>query len=185
MVGPDLSSVGNRKDRTWLLQSILEPSRQMAPEYLPRTIVLNDGRTFTGIRLRSYTHETIRDTHGQNLTFNRDDIESMVESTVSFMPAGIVNSLTIRELRDLMAFLENRNTSVAVSQTPQAGDSSPVSLSNVRVQSRLIVKMGGRGSCRADDRGKLTARQEPRPPENQPSMCYHRNPRLHPNVLRQ
>jgi putative membrane-bound dehydrogenase-like protein len=113
VVGPDLSGVRNRNDRTWLLQSILEPSWQMAPEYSPRTIVLNDGRTFTGIRLRSYTHETIRDTHGQNLTFNRDDIESMAESTVSFMPGGIANSLTIRELRDLMAFLERRDDSVA------------------------------------------------------------------------
>ena len=107
MVGPDLSGLSHRKDRMWLLQSILEPSRQIAPEYMPRTIVLNDGRTFTGIRLRSYTHETIRDTNGQNRTFDRNDIESMIESTVSFMPTGLVNSLTNRELRDLVEFLES------------------------------------------------------------------------------
>ncbi len=106
VVGPDLSRVNTRRDRPWLLQSILEPGRQMAPEYQPRTIVLNDGRTFTGIRLRSYTHETIRDNNGQNRTFDRNDIESMVESTVSFMPIGIVTSLTNRELRDLICFLE-------------------------------------------------------------------------------
>ncbi|MEO2028039.1 MAG: PVC-type heme-binding CxxCH protein [Fuerstiella sp.] len=106
VVGPDLSGVNNRKDRTWLLQSILEPSRQMAPEYQPRTIILNDGRTFTGIRLRSSTKEAMRDVNGQNRTFDRNDIESMVESTVSFMPTGVVNSLTNRELRDLIAFLE-------------------------------------------------------------------------------
>ena len=79
----------------------------MAPEYQTRTIVLNDGRTYTGIRLRSYTHETIRDTNGQSRTFDRNDIESMVESMVSFMPTGVVNSLTNRELRDLIAFLES------------------------------------------------------------------------------
>ncbi len=106
VVGPDLSGVNNREDRTWLLQSILEPSRQMAPEYLPRTIILKDGRTFTGIRLRSSTKEAMRDANGQNRTFDRNDIESMVESTVSFMPTGVVNSLTNRELRDLIAFLE-------------------------------------------------------------------------------
>ena len=105
-MGPDLSGVNNRKDRTWLLQSILEPSRQMAPEYLPRMIILNDGRTFTGIRLRSSTHEAMRDANGQNRTFNRNNIESMVESTVSFMPTGVVKSLTNRELRDLIVFLE-------------------------------------------------------------------------------
>ncbi|GEM_PF-6243911 len=78
----------------------------MAPEYQPRTIILNDGRTFTGIRLRSSTKEAMRDVNGQNRTFDRNDIESMVESTVSFMPTGVVNSLTNRELRDLIAFLE-------------------------------------------------------------------------------
>lgn len=107
VVGPDLSALSNRKDRQWLLQSILEPSRQMAPEYQPRTIVLTNGQTFTGIRLRSSTREAMRDANGQNRTFNRDDIESMIESPVSFMPKGVVNSLTIRELRDLIAFLES------------------------------------------------------------------------------
>ena len=106
VVGPDLSGVNNRKDRKWLVQSILEPSRQMAPEYQPRTIILNDGRTFTGIRLRSSTKEAMRDANGQNRTFDRNDIESMIESTVSFMPTGVVNSLTNRELRDLIVFLE-------------------------------------------------------------------------------
>lgn len=108
VVGPDLSRVGQRKDRVWLLKSILEPSHQMAPEFMPRTIVLKDGRAFTGIRLRSYTHETIRDTRGQNRTFHRDEIESIAESTVSFMPADILNTLTNREIRDLMEFLETR-----------------------------------------------------------------------------
>ncbi len=106
VVGPDLSSVSQRKDRKWLLQSLLEPSRQMAPEYQPRIIVLKDGRTFTGIRLRSYTKEAIRDSNGQNRVFDRDEVEAMVDSDVSFMPSGIANTLTIRELRDLIAFLE-------------------------------------------------------------------------------
>jgi putative heme-binding domain-containing protein len=106
-VGPDLSNVSRGLDREKLLQSILEPSRQMAPEYQPRTIVLKDGLTITGIRLRSSTSEVLRDVNGQNRSFNRDEIESMVESTTSFMPAGLANLLTIRELRDLLAFLQD------------------------------------------------------------------------------
>ena len=79
----------------------------MAPEYLPRTIVLKSGKTFTGIRLRSSTKEAMRDANGQNRTFDRNDIESMMEATVSFMPQDIVNTLTLREVRDLIAFLED------------------------------------------------------------------------------
>ncbi|MDP6718831.1 MAG: c-type cytochrome, partial [Pirellulaceae bacterium] len=109
VVGPDLSSLGNRATRDWLLMSILDPSREMAPEYQPRTLVLKDGRTFTGIRLRSYTREQIRDAHGQTRTFDRGEVESITDSNVSFMPKGLIDTLTIRELRDLVAFLGRGN----------------------------------------------------------------------------
>ncbi|MEQ9406470.1 MAG: c-type cytochrome [Fuerstiella sp.] len=105
VVGPDLSGLDQRTNRTWLLQAVLEPGRDMAPQYQPRTIVLKNGLTFTGIRLRSSTREAMRDTNGQNRTFDRDEIETMVESTVSFMPTGLVYLLTDRELRDLIAYL--------------------------------------------------------------------------------
>lgn len=107
VVGPDLSSIGDRGDRSWLLGSILDPSREIAPQYQRRMLLLKDGRTFTGIRLRSSTREAMRDEHGQNRTFDRDDIESMVELSTSFMPNELINSLTTRELRDLLAFLES------------------------------------------------------------------------------
>lgn len=103
VVGPDLSRP--RKDRRWLLESILQPSVEMAPEYRPRTMVLVDGRVITGIRLRSSTQEVVRDRNGQNQSFPRDDIESMHELNTSFMPDGLPDLLTDRELRDLLAFL--------------------------------------------------------------------------------
>ena len=107
VVGPDLSGQGKHSERERLLKSVLNPSGDIAPEYQPRTILLNDGRVFTGIRLRSYTKEQIRDANGQTRTFDRGDVESMVDSNVSFMPSGLVDLLTIRELRDLIAFLQS------------------------------------------------------------------------------
>jgi len=90
-----------------LLKSILTPSADMAPEFQPRTIVLKDGRSFTGIRLRSYTKEQIRDANGLTQTFEKGDVEAIVDSHVSFMPNGLADTLTNRELRDLIAFLRN------------------------------------------------------------------------------
>lgn len=107
VVGPDLTGQGKQNSRERLLKSILNPSSDIAPEYQARTIVLNDGRSFTGIRLRSYTKEQIRDANGQTRTFDRGDVESMVDSNTSFMPSGLVDLLTLRELRDLMAFLQS------------------------------------------------------------------------------
>ena len=106
VVGPDLGAVSGRHDRKWLLESLLQPSREMAPEYRPTMLLLRDGRTATGIRLRSSTREALRDKYGQNQTFDRSDIESIRELDQSFMPEGLVHTLTDRELRDLIAFLE-------------------------------------------------------------------------------
>lgn len=104
-VGPDLSAQHRQGDRKTLLAAILQPNRDMAPEYQPRTLVLKDGRIFTGIRLRSYTREQIRDAQGVTRTFDRSDVELIKDLDTSLMPTGLVDSLTNTEVRDLMAFL--------------------------------------------------------------------------------
>ena len=110
VVGPDLSKIGELGDRIWLLEAILNPNKDIAPQYLPRMITLNDGSVYTGIRLRSYINEQIRDAQGQNHTFNRDDVKLIQDLPMSFMPTGLPMSLTDRELRDLLAFLESSSS---------------------------------------------------------------------------
>jgi len=107
VVGPDLSRLSANQNRRQLIEAILQPSLAVAPEFRSTLIVLNDGRTFTGIRLRSSTSEVLRDANGQNQSFDRSDIEIIGELDKSFMPDGLVYSLTDRELRDLLAFLES------------------------------------------------------------------------------
>ncbi len=109
VVGPDLSRVSGRGDPGNLLESILNPNAEIAPEYLPRTVTLKDGTVFTGIRLRSSTREAMRDASGRGVSFDRDDIVKMEELQVSFMPTGLPMSLTDSELRDLLAFLKSES----------------------------------------------------------------------------
>jgi len=107
-VGPDLSAVGRRDDANWLLEAILQPNLAMAPEYQPRDIELKDGTVHTGIRLRSYSKEQIRDANGNTLTFGKDQVAAIRDLNRSLMPEGLVYSMTDRELRDLLAFLEGK-----------------------------------------------------------------------------
>jgi len=110
VVGPDLSQVGRRDDRHWLLESILQPNLKVAPEYRARTLVLTDGRVFTGIHLRTGGGgdvETLRDNNGQERKFPRAEIEMSGEVQSSLMPEGLPTAMTDRELRDLIAFLES------------------------------------------------------------------------------
>jgi len=109
VVGPDLTAAASAGDRKRLLQAILEPSRDVNPQYYPRMITTADGRIFTGIMLRKGgrgSREYYRDAEGQERSFEWSEIVIRKDLQTSLMPDGLVHTLTIRELRDLMAFLE-------------------------------------------------------------------------------
>jgi putative heme-binding domain-containing protein len=105
VVGPDLTLIRQQGDRESLLRSILEPHREVAPQYFPTQLKLQDGGEFTGILLRSSSTEVYRDLTGRERVFQKTDIVQRTELKTSLMPAGLVMSLTDQELRDLLAFL--------------------------------------------------------------------------------
>ncbi len=105
VVGPDLSLVAQQGDRAAILRSILEPSREVAPQFYPSQVKLKDGSEFVGIMLRSSNTEVFRDLTGKERSFPQTDIVKRTELKTSLMPQGLVMSLTDEELRDLLAFL--------------------------------------------------------------------------------
>lgn len=108
IVGPELSFVGQQGDRETILQSILEPNREVAPQYYPTQVTLKDGTVFTGILLRAggtSGKEYYRDLTGKEQSFGKEDIAGRAELKMSLMPGGLVGTLTDEELRDLLAFL--------------------------------------------------------------------------------
>ncbi len=105
VVGPDLTLVAQQGDRLAILRSILEPHREVAPQFYPSLVKLKDGTEFTGILLRSSSSEVFRDLTGKERSFPEADVISRTEIKMSLMPPGLVMSLTDAELRDLLAFL--------------------------------------------------------------------------------
>jgi hypothetical protein len=107
VVGPDLSAVSARGDAAWLLQAILDPSRDVAPQYHARALELKDGSGFVGILLRDGGggREYYRDLTGSERAIATDDVVRREELTTSVMPPGLLAMLTDREIRDLLAFL--------------------------------------------------------------------------------
>ena len=105
VVGPDLSFVHEQGSYREILDSILEPNRNVAPQFYSTYLDLEDGSTFTGILLRSSSNEVYRDNHGEEVTFQKADIVSRKELRSSLMPTGLAHQMTDLELRDLMAFL--------------------------------------------------------------------------------
>ena len=105
-IGPNLTGVGSRFSRIHLIESILEPSRTMAPSYQSVTVYMKDGRVVSGVRIaETDTTITLGDNQGQQHMLKKSEIEDLQESVLSAMPEGLEKQLTQREFVDLIAFL--------------------------------------------------------------------------------
>lgn len=107
-VGPDLSLIGGKFDRAHLVESILEPSRQIVEGYRTTILALADGRVLTGIiREESADSVTLVDAAGQRHRVAKSRIDERRLSDISLMPEGLANDLTPRQFTDLIAYLES------------------------------------------------------------------------------
>ncbi|XZE53142.1 PVC-type heme-binding CxxCH protein [Planctomycetaceae bacterium SH139] len=105
VVGPDLSLIDRQGDRASMLRAILQPNRDVAPQYFVTALELADGNVFSGILLRSSSVDVFRDSQGKERVFQKSDVVGRTELKSSLMPTGLISQLTDRDLRDLLAFL--------------------------------------------------------------------------------
>jgi len=107
-VGPNLSIIGGIRTRADLLESIIFPSASLARGFETMVVVTKSGKTITGVMTRE-TVDALVLTSSQRVDQKvlRNDIEEMTASPVSMMPAGIDQTLSAEELRDLLAYLES------------------------------------------------------------------------------
>jgi putative membrane-bound dehydrogenase-like protein len=107
MIGPDLTHA-NRKDRDYLLISIVDPSAIVRPEFMSHLVRLADGRQVAGLIVdQSGDRLTIVQANQERITVHRDRIEELSPSITSLMPENIVKDLKPQELRDLFAYLQS------------------------------------------------------------------------------
>jgi len=105
-IGPDLTGVGSRFSRIYLVESILEPSRTIAPSFGTLVLALKNGKTLTGVKVtETDTMLTLADNQGQKLVLAKADIEEQQQSPLSTMPEGLEKRVTADEFIDLIAFL--------------------------------------------------------------------------------
>jgi putative heme-binding domain-containing protein len=105
-IGPDLTGVGSRFARIYLIESILEPSRTIAPSFGTRVVSLKNGQVLTGVTVtETQTTLTLADNQGQKHMLAKADIEESRSLPVSTMPEGLEKHFTENEFIDLIAFL--------------------------------------------------------------------------------
>jgi putative heme-binding domain-containing protein len=106
-VGPDLSAVGSMLDRAKIVRSILDPSKDIAPQFTSWRFALRDGRVMSGILLLDDPRGviTIGDADGKTIEILAADITERKAMDRSIMPDNLAIGLTRGELRDLVSYL--------------------------------------------------------------------------------
>jgi putative heme-binding domain-containing protein len=109
--GPDLSTIGSAPEADYVLESLLQPSRNVAPQYESFSLETTDGQTRVVFQLmeRGGSH-TYVGLDGKPFEIKIEDIVKREHLPVSIMPEGLVARLTDEEVRDLVAFLKSRKS---------------------------------------------------------------------------
>ena len=125
VVGPDLTALSAVDDHDRLLTSLLQPGRHVDPQYYARTIMTEGGDVFTGIMLRDGGggNEFYRDSTGRERKFATKDIVMRKELKTSLMPDGLIDLMTDREIRDVLAFLGYRADATVLTAQPAGAKS--------------------------------------------------------------
>lgn len=114
-VGPELTGV-ERANRELLLQSIVDPSATVLPEFMASVFTIRDGdaddpfgaeRQVTGFLLEETAQSvTLIDSAGNELTVPPAAVLKREPMALSLMPTGLLDAATPQQIRDLFVYLQ-------------------------------------------------------------------------------
>ena len=104
--GPDLSRIGAQQGRAQILESLIAPSKTVAPLYRTTVFELRDGSSQAGfVRARGLNEIVLTIATGQSIKIKHTDVATETTLATSLMPEGQLQGLTPQEAADLVAYL--------------------------------------------------------------------------------
>ena len=107
-LGPDLSQIGKKYNREQLLESILQPSKQIDPKFLTHLVETASGKVFSGLLSEKSDEEiVIKDATNKAIRIPAEEVELLVPSQKSLMPELLLRDMTADQVADLISFLHS------------------------------------------------------------------------------
>jgi putative membrane-bound dehydrogenase-like protein len=104
-IGPNLATIKNRGPETILL-NVLDPNREVNPQYVNYVLITDDGRSMTGmIAAETATSVTLKRAENASDTVLRINIDQLESTRLSLMPEGVEKQLDQQAMADLIAYL--------------------------------------------------------------------------------
>lgn len=105
-VGPDLSAIGKKYERAALLETILQPSKAIGPEFISYLLVTTAGQVHAGFLLeKTERFVTLKDIQNRRIRVPADEVELLEAQEKSVMPELVLKDITAQDAADLLAYL--------------------------------------------------------------------------------
>jgi putative heme-binding domain-containing protein len=105
-IGPALDRIASRRSAEFLMESILQPSKEIEPEFEAVIVATKDGHVITGLRVNETNFSVqLREENGRFHSFSKRDLDEVKVMAKSLMPENFGEVLSVKELHDLFAYL--------------------------------------------------------------------------------
>ncbi len=107
-LGPNLAEPRNGVTDTILVESVLEPSKEIHKDFQQVAVITAEGLVLRGFPVSENDDELVirEPVGGKEIVIAQDDIDDVVPVSISAMPPGLVNQLADRQqFADLIRFL--------------------------------------------------------------------------------
>jgi putative heme-binding domain-containing protein len=105
-LGPVLDRIAARRAPEFIMESIVQPSKDIAAEYEGATVALKDGRVISGLRVNETNFDIqLYEENGRFHSFLKRNLELVQVMKKSLMPENLPEILSVKELHDLFAYL--------------------------------------------------------------------------------
>ena len=105
-IGPDITG-SQRNNIDYLLENIVDPSAAVGKDYQMELILLDGGRTVTGLVVAESDNALTLQTVNERIVFPKSEIDERKQSRVSLMPDGMLTPLSNTEILNLIGYLSS------------------------------------------------------------------------------
>lgn len=108
-VGPDLTRVWDTQTLEKLLESMVEPSKEIKEGYQTFRVTTASGQVVLGLKITETKEEVvIRDANGRDIRVLKEDVDEIGPTKLSLMPEDAVARLSYDQFIDVLAFLKSK-----------------------------------------------------------------------------
>lgn len=107
--GPDLAALRSRAPEQ-LLVDIIDPNREVRPDFRSFRILTRDGRLVDGLLVAQDAGSvTLKRGFGESDTVPRSEIDKVESTGFSLMPEGLEQGIDLQQMADLVAYIRGHD----------------------------------------------------------------------------